>query len=41
MENIHQATAQSLAGAQQTERAAEELNDLARQLRELVEQYQL
>ena len=41
MENIHQVTAQSVAGAQQVERAASELTALAGQLRELVEQYQL
>jgi len=41
MESIHQVTAQSVAGAQQVERAAGELNDLAGQLRELVTQYQV
>jgi methyl-accepting chemotaxis protein len=41
METIRQVTAQSVTGAQQVERAAGELNDLARQLQELVEQYQL
>jgi len=39
MESIHQVTAQSVAGAQQVERAAGELNDLAGRLRELVTQY--
>jgi methyl-accepting chemotaxis protein len=41
MENIHQVTAQNVAGAQQVERAAGELNSLARRLRETVELYQL
>jgi methyl-accepting chemotaxis protein len=41
MESIHQVTAQSVAGARQVEQAAGELNTLAGQLRELVEQYQL
>lgn len=41
MGSIHQVTAQSVAGTQQVERAAGELNELAGQLRELVEQYQL
>jgi methyl-accepting chemotaxis protein len=41
MESIHQVTAQSVAGARQVEQAAGELNALAGQLRELVEQYRL
>jgi methyl-accepting chemotaxis protein len=38
MEHIHQVTAQSVGGARQAERAAEELNDLAGKLRGLVGQ---
>jgi methyl-accepting chemotaxis protein len=41
MANISQVTAQSVAGAWQVERAAAELNDLAGQLREMVEQSQI
>ncbi len=41
MQSIDQATAQSMAGAHQTTNAAERLSELARQLREQVEQYQL
>jgi methyl-accepting chemotaxis protein len=41
MESIHQVTAQSVAGAQQVERAAGELNALAAELGELVERYRL
>jgi methyl-accepting chemotaxis protein len=40
MGNINQATVQSLAGTRQTERAAQELNALARGLGEIVEQFQ-
>ena len=41
MQNINQATAQSLASTRQTESSAQTLNQLARELREIVEQYQL
>ncbi len=41
MQNINQATQQSLASTRQAERAAQDLNDLARQLAETVEQYRL
>ena len=41
MEHINQATAQSLAATRQAEKAAQDLNDLARSLAEIVEQYQL
>lgn len=41
MENIHQVTVQSATGAQQVERAADELNHLADQLRDLLQQYRL
>ncbi len=41
MQNINQATLQSLASTRQAEKAAQELNDLARSLAEIVEQYQL
>jgi methyl-accepting chemotaxis protein len=41
MQNINQATAQSLASTRQAEKAAQDLNDLARSLAEIVEQYQL
>jgi methyl-accepting chemotaxis protein len=41
MENINQATVQSLAGMRQTEKAAQDLSDLAHDLTDLVEQYQL
>ena len=41
MQNINQVTMQSTAGTRQTERAAQELNDLARSLAEIVEQYQV
>ena len=41
MQNINQATLQSLASTRQAEKAAQELNDMARSLAEIVEQYQL
>jgi methyl-accepting chemotaxis protein len=41
MQNINQATQQSLASTHQAEKAAQDLNDLARQMTEIVEQYQL
>jgi methyl-accepting chemotaxis protein len=41
MQNINQATTQSLASTRQAEKAAQDLNDLARSLAETVEQYQL
>ncbi len=41
MQNISQATVQSLAGTRQAEKAAQELNDLARGLSGIVEQYRL
>ena len=41
MQNIHQATVQSLASTRQAEKAARDLNGLARRLAETVEQYQL
>ncbi len=41
MQNISQATVQGLASTRQTEKAAQELNDLARRLAEMVEQYNL
>jgi methyl-accepting chemotaxis protein len=41
MHNINQATAQSLENTRQAERAAQELNDLARSLSEIVEQSRL
>ena len=41
MQNINQATLQSLTSTRQAEKAAQELNDLARSLAEIVEQYQL
>ena len=41
MQSINQATAQSLSSTRQAEKAAQELNDLARSLTETVEQYQL
>jgi len=41
MQNINQATTQSLASTRQAEKAAQDLNDLARSLTEIVEQYQL
>jgi methyl-accepting chemotaxis protein len=41
MQSINQATVQSLASTRETERAARELNDLARRLTETVERYQL
>jgi methyl-accepting chemotaxis protein len=40
MQNINQATVQSLASTRQAEKAAQDLNDLARTLTETVEQYQ-
>ncbi len=41
MRNINQATIQSLASTRQTEKAAQNLNDLARQLNDVVAQYQV
>jgi PAS domain S-box-containing protein len=41
MQNINQATVQSLASTRQAEKTAQDLNDLARSLTEIVEQYQL
>jgi methyl-accepting chemotaxis protein len=41
MQNINQATVQSLASTRQAEKAAQDLNDLAGTLTETVEQYQL
>ena len=41
MGSIHQVSTQSVVGAQQTERAAADLAELARKLREAVEQYRL
>jgi methyl-accepting chemotaxis protein len=41
MQNINQVTVQSLASTRQAEKAAQDLNDLARSLTETVEQYQL
>jgi methyl-accepting chemotaxis protein len=41
MQNINQATVQSLSSTRQTERTAQNLNDLARELTELVSQYQV
>jgi methyl-accepting chemotaxis protein len=41
MQNINQATVQSLASTRQAEKAAQDLNDLARSLTETVERYQL
>jgi methyl-accepting chemotaxis protein len=41
MQNINQATTQSLASTRQAERAAQNLNELARSLTGIVEQYQL
>jgi methyl-accepting chemotaxis protein len=41
MQNINQATMQSLASTRQTERAARTLNELARQLTATIAQYQL
>ncbi|HEY74461.1 MAG: hypothetical protein DRJ03_05855 [Chloroflexi bacterium] len=41
MQNINQATVQSLASTRQAEKAAQDLNDLARSLTEIVEQYKL
>jgi methyl-accepting chemotaxis protein len=41
MQNINQATVQSLASTREAEKAARELNDLARSLTEIVKQYQL
>jgi methyl-accepting chemotaxis protein len=41
MQNINQATQQSLASTRQAEKAAQDLNDLARQMAQIVEQYQL
>ncbi len=41
MQNINQATTQSLVSTRQAEKAAQDLNELARSLTEIVEQYQL
>jgi methyl-accepting chemotaxis protein len=41
MENIHQVTAQTVASAQQTERAAAELDAVAQGLRQAVERYRV
>ena len=41
MQNINQATVPSLASTHQAEKAARDLNDLARTLTETVEQYEL
>jgi methyl-accepting chemotaxis protein len=41
MQNINQATTQSLASTRQAEKAAQDLNGLARRLTETVEQYRL
>ena len=41
MQNIAQATVQSLAGARQTESAAQDLNNLALKLTEIIAQYQM
>jgi methyl-accepting chemotaxis protein len=41
MQNINQATVQNLASTRQTERAAQNLNELARQLTATIAQYQL
>ena len=41
MRNINQATVQSLASTRQAERSAQELNDLARRLNEIVGQYNI
>jgi methyl-accepting chemotaxis protein len=41
MQNINQATTQSLSSTRQAEKAAQDLNDLARSLTEMVEKYEL
>lgn len=41
MQNINQVTVQGLASTRQAEKAAQDLNDLAHSLAEIVEQYQL
>ena len=41
MQNINQATTQSLASTRQAEKATQDLNDLAYSLTETVAQYQL
>ena len=41
MQNINQATVQSLASTRQAEKSAQSLNELARSLTERVAQYQL
>jgi len=41
MQNIHQATVQSLASTRQAEKAAQDLNELSRRLTGTVEQYRL
>ena len=41
MQNINQVTVQSMASTRQAEKSAQELNDLARTLAEIVEQYRL
>jgi methyl-accepting chemotaxis protein len=40
MNNINQATHQSLASIRQAERAAQDLNELASKLAQIVDQYQ-
>jgi methyl-accepting chemotaxis protein len=40
MQNINQATVQSLASTRQAERAARDLNALAREMMEIVDRYQ-
>jgi methyl-accepting chemotaxis protein len=41
MRSINQATVQGMASTRQAEKAAQDLNNLARYLNEIVEQYQL
>ena len=41
MQNINQATGQSLASTRQAEKSAQSLNELARSLSQTVAQYQL
>jgi methyl-accepting chemotaxis protein len=41
MQNINQVTVQTMASTRQAEKSAQELNDLARSLSEIVEQYQV
>jgi methyl-accepting chemotaxis protein len=40
MQNINQVTVQTMASTRQAERSAQELNELARSLAKIVEQYQ-